>query len=61
MLTHHNLVANLCQVDGLEEEKRMGEDEIYSGDAAVLSYLWHGCGDEARACWGCDCGQYAPI
>ena len=28
MLTHHNLVANLCQVDGLEEEKRMGEGEI---------------------------------
>ena len=28
MLTHHNLVANLCQVDGFEEQKRMGEDEI---------------------------------
>ena len=27
MLTHHNLVANLCQVDGFEEQKRMGEDE----------------------------------
>ena len=28
MLTHHNLVANLCQGDGFEEQKRMGEDEV---------------------------------
>ena len=27
MLTHHNLVANLCQIEGFEAEERMGEDQ----------------------------------
>ncbi len=28
MLTHHNLVANLCQIAGFEAQERMGEDQI---------------------------------
>ena len=49
MLTHRNVVANLCQINGAEAFDGFQERDSDSGGAAAVPHLWHGGRPEARA------------
>ena len=49
MLTHFNLVANLCQAEGMRNFDGFGERGRHHGGAALLSHLRHGRDHDAGA------------